>query len=164
MIFFITSQRTLEDKMAENQTNNVAVHYKAMMYLYRCLVHNLYYSTFESRAYPEEEECGHLGFIEPHFTEVNPKQPLGRQLSHTDPIAIPKLLPANCLDEDQYPWYILCSGPEGWQGDSWRHKLYEQFNVAAYKAQRSTTVYQDRAALRSEMSTVTGTALQTSYP
>lgn len=33
----------------------------------------------------EEKECGHLGFMEPYFSEVDQARPLGRQLGHTDP-------------------------------------------------------------------------------
>ena len=153
--------------MAHNQTTRLDPLTKAMLYAYHNIANNKYYFTFQGKGYPEEEEYGHLGFIEPYFTEVNPKRPLGRPLNHTeDPntlLPIPKLLPANCLDRKQYPWNILCQGADGWDWDSTRHSLYQDFNVSAYKSKQPSN--QDRpSAAPFEMSTVTENALQTSYP
>ncbi len=140
------------------------------------ITNNNYYFTFEGKAFPEEEEFGHLGFIEPYFAEMNPKRPLGRpEEAESDPLAllpIPKLLPKNCLDEDQYPWNVLSSGPDSLKWDLKRYRLYQDFNVAAYKSQRSSNksqrfpviVHQDPSATQCAMSTVTRNALQTSYP
>ena len=130
---------------------------------------NDYYFTFESRGYPEEEEFGHLGLFQPYFAEVNPKQPLGRPLDHDENQAtllpIPKLLSSDCLDEDQYPWNIIFSGSNSLHWVCRRFKLYEELNVDAYKAKPlSGTDGQQRAALLNEMSTVTATAQQSSYP
>ncbi|CAF9942991.1 MAG: hypothetical protein ALECFALPRED_010362 [Alectoria fallacina] len=155
--------------MADDQTDEMDSYTQASKYAYYNIKNNKYYFTFEARGYPEREEFGHLGFIQPYFTEVNPNRPLGRPLNHSqDPaslLPIPTLLSADCLDEGQYPWNILCSGLDSWDWDYQRHSLYEGFNAAAYKTQRSAiTVYQDPSATQSAMSTVTGTALQTSYP
>lgn len=164
-----TLPRTVSDTMVDNHRNNMDPHTQAAKYAYYNIINNKYYFTFEARGYPEEEQFGHLGFVKPYFTEFNPARPLGRPLNHTeDPatlLPIPKLLPANCLDEDQYPWNILCSGPHSCDWDYQRHSLYEELNVGAYKTQRtSIPVHQDPSATQSAMSTVTGTALQTSYP
>ena len=142
---------------------------RASTHAYHNIINNKFYFTFEGRGYPEEEEFGHLGFIQPYFTEVNPDRPLGRALEHNeDPanlLPIPKLLPADCLDRDQYPWNILCSGLDPWGWDLQRFSLYQEFNVAAYKSQRSSPiVYEDPSDTECAMSTVTGNALQTSYP
>lgn len=166
---FIMLPLTLSNIMADNDTNGVDSSTQAAKYAYYNIVNNKYHFTFEARAFPEEEEFGHLGFIKPYFTELNPARPLGRPLNHTnDPanlLPIPRLLPADCLDEDQYPWNILCSGLDSWDWDYQRHSLYEELNVAAYKTQRtSIPAYQDPSATQSAMSTVTGTSLQTSYP
>lgn len=155
--------------MADNRTNSMHAYTQACKYAYYSIMNNKYFFTFEARGYPEEEEFGHLGFIKPYFSEVNPDRPLGRSLNHTQNQAtllpIPKLLPANCLDEDQYPWNILCFGADSCDWDCQRHSLYEEFNVAAYKAQRSSIlVHRDPSATQSAMSTVTGISLQTSYP
>ena len=129
---------------------------------------NDYYFTFEARAYPEEE-FGHLGFVKPYFTEVNPKQPLGRPLDHEESQAnllpIPKLLNSDCLDEDQYPWNLIFAGSGSLHWHNKRFRLYQELNVDAYKAKPlSGTDGQQRAALLNEMSTVTATAQQSSYP
>lgn len=155
--------------MAESQTHDMARYMKASMYAYHIIANNKHFFTFESRGYPEEEEFGHLGLIEPYFTEVNPERPLGRPMNHNqDPatlLPIPRLLSANSLDKDQYPWDVLCSGNDSWDWDLQRHSIFEEFNIAAYKAQRSSTLlYKDPSATQYIMSTVTGTALQTSYP
>ena len=139
---------------------------KATLYAYQNVANNNYYFTFQAKGYPEEEEFGHLGFIQPYFAEINPNRPLGRPLNHTeDPktlLPIPKLLPANCLDRSQYPWNIICQGADGWKSDSIRNSLYQEFNVSAYKSQ---SINQDRLLPAPfEMSTVTENALQTSYP
>lgn len=107
---------------------------------------------------------GHLGFIEPYLTEYNPKRPLGIPLEHapTTLFRIPKLLSANFLDQDQYPWNILCSGPDGWEWDWQRRLLYQELNVAAYKAGRSLEL--DLLVPQSAMSTITRIAQQSSYP
>lgn len=157
--------------MTDKKMTSEVVHMKASLYAYHRIMDNDYYFTFEAKAYPEEEEFGHLGFIKPYFAEVNPQRPLGRPLDHTENPAtrlpIPRLLKANCLDVDQYPWNILCSGSDGlsldW--DSQRYAFHLELNVAAYKAQpASLTIGQERSVLLRAMSTVTGTALQTSYP
>lgn len=137
---------------------------RAFVYLYSCLVNNNYFFTFEGRGYPEEEEWGHLGFIKPYFSEHNPKRPLGRDPDHapTTRFQIPKLLPANSLDEDQYPWNIICFGPDGWEWDWKRQSLYQELNVAAYKEERSTEL--DLSDPQSAMSTITRNAQQSSYP
>ena len=165
---------TLSDKMTDNQTPYVRSWIQAGRYGYSLIKNNDYFFTFESRAYPEEEEFGHLGFIQPYFTEVNPNCPLGRPEDHNeDPrtlLPIPKLLGANSLDEDQYPWNILCSGVSSvalkWECK--RCSLYQELNAEAYKYQRSTIAPRapehSPPPRQSEMSTVTGNALQTSYP
>lgn len=137
---------------------------QACRYLYLCLVNNKYFFTFEGRGYLEEEEWGHLGFIQPYFTEHNPKRPLGIPLDHppTALFRIPKLLSADSLDQDQYPWNILCSGPDGCEWDWQRQLLYQEFNVAAYKAGRSSKL--DLLDPQSAMSTITRNAQQSSYP
>ena len=152
--------------MAHIKTTRMDLITQANLYAYHNMNNNKYYFTFEAKGYPEEEEFGHLGFIKPYFAEVNPDRPLGRPLNHNeDPrhlLPIPKLLPANCLDRSQYPWNILCQGPDGWESDLIRHSLYLDFNVSAYKYK---PVGQDPPSpAQSEMSTVTGNALQTSYP
>ena len=139
---------------------------QAVRYLYNCITKNKYFFTFEGRGSPDEEEFGHLGFIQPYFAEFNPQCPLGRPLDHSeDPktlLPTPKLLSANCLDKDQYPWSVLCSGSDGLEWDCQRHLLYQTLNVAAYKEQRSTLV--DPTVSQSAMSTVTTLAQQSSYP
>ena len=136
------------------------------------LKNNSYFFTFEARAFPEIEEFGHLGFIKPYFPGVDPEFPLGRPQSHSeDPatlLPIPKLLPQNCLEKDQYPWNILCSGPNGCKWDWKRHDHHQVLNVGAYQAEHKkqppTDPYHLPPSSQSAMSTVTETALQTSYP
>ena len=144
------------------------IYTRACLYAYQCIANNKYYFTFEARSHPEEEEFGHLGFIVPYFSEVNPSRPLGRPLNHDeDPrklLRIPTLLPDNCLDEDQYPWNILLAGPDSVEWHLVRYTLYEQFNVAAYKNRRSEEPVEQKPSTQIAMSTVAGTALQTSYP
>ena len=139
---------------------------QAVKYLYNCITKNKFFFTFEGRGSPAEEEFGHLGFIQPYFAEFNPECPLGRPLDHNeDPkslLPIPQLFRANCLDRDQYPWNVLCVGSDGWQWDWQRHALYEELNVAAYKAQRSTLI--EPTGPQSAMSTITALAQQSSYP
>ena len=131
------------------------------MYLYNCITKNKYFFTFKARGGPEEE----FG-IQPYFADFNPECPLGRPLDHNeDPkrlLPIPKLFHANCLDEDQYPWNVLCFGIDAWLWDWQRHALYEEFHVASYKAERSTLI--DPTDPQSAMSTVTALAQQSSYP
>lgn len=152
--------------MARTYPGHLDAETQAVKYLYNCLSKNKYFFTFEARAWPPEEQLGHLGFVKPYFAEFNPACPLGRPLNHTeDPrtlLPIPVLLRANCLDKDQYPWNILCSGSDGWQWDWQRQKLYEELNVAAYKAERYTLI--DPTVPQSAMSTVTALAQQSSYP
>ncbi len=158
--------------MAHGQTTRLDPYTQACKDADFNIANNMYYFTFEGKAFPEEEEFGHLGFIEPYFAELNPKRPLGRPESDPSILPIPKLLRANCLDEDQYPWNILLSGPDSLKWDLKRYRLYQDFNVAAYKSQRSSNksqrfpviVYQDPPATQCAMSTVTRNALQTSYP
>ena len=155
--------------MATNQTEDMSVRTKAMLDALKRFKSNEYYFTFEGNGYPDEEEYGHLGLFQPYFAEVNPKQPLGRPLDHdgnqASLLPIPKLLNSNCLDENQYPWNIICSGSDSLSWICKRFKLYQELNVDAYKAKPpSGTDGQQRAALLKEMSTVTGTAQQTSYP
>ena len=167
-LFFLTSQTQLQT------TTNMDVETEADLCAKDNIENNIYYFTFESKDHPEEEEFGLLGLgVMPYLPDVNPERPLGRPLNHSEDQAtlllIPKLLPPNCLDKDQYPWNILCSGPEGWKWDWKRHQLYLDLNVGAYKAkskiqQSSITPYQHPPASQSAMSTVTETALQTSYP
>ena len=140
-----------------------------MLEAYERCENNDYYFTFEARAYPEEEEFGHLGLFQPYFAGVNPNQPLGRPLNHDENQAtllpIPKLLSSDCLDEDQYPWNVIFAGSNSLYWACRRFKLYEELNVGAYKAtQHLGTDGQQRAALLNEMSTVTATAQQSSYP
>ena len=152
--------------MAPSLFNRLDPMTQAAKYLYNCVTKNKYFFTFEGRGSPGEEEFGHLGFIQPYFAEFNPQCPLGRPLDHSeDPktlLPIAKLLPANCLDKDQYPWSVLCSGSDGLAWDLQRHLLFQTLNVAAYKAQRSTLI--DSTILQSAMSTVTTLAQQSSYP
>ena len=149
--------------MAHSTTTRMDLIKQAMDYAYHNIHNNNYYFTFESKGYPEEEEFGHLGFIVPYFPGVNPNRPLGRPQDHTeDPgtlLPIPKLLPANSLDGSQYPWNILCEGPDALQWDLKRYSLYQEFNVSAYNYK---PIFQNPPS--SKMSTVTETALQTSYP
>lgn len=167
--FFFILRRVLPDTATDN--NNM----DPKEYAEHNLKNKNYFFMFEARAFPEREEFGHLGFIEPYFPEVDPGLPLGRPLGHSeDPatlLPIPKLLSQNCLDDDQYPWNILCSRsrPDGWKWDWKRHQLSKELNVDAYKAERkkqqsSTCPYEYLPASQSTMSTVTETALQTSYP
>ena len=147
----------------------MSVRTRAVLDAFGRLESNDYYFTFEGRGYPEEEEFGHLGLFQPYFTEVNPNQPLGRPLNHdenqTTLLPIPTLLNSNCLDEDQYPWNIICFGYDSLYWISRRFKIYQELNVDAYKEQPlSGTDGQQRAALLNEMSTVTATAQQSSYP
>ena len=155
--------------MADNDEEDMDAITQAGKYAFYNIVNNKYYFTFEARAYPEVEEFGHLGFMKPYFTELNPNRPLGRPLSHSNDQAtllpIPRLLPADCLDEDQYPWNILCSGLDSLDWHRQRYSLYQELNVVAYKTQRSSTlVNQHPPATQDGMSTVAGTTLQTSYP
>ena len=147
----------------------MSVFSQAILDAYQRCESNDYYFTFEARAYPEEEEFGHLGFIQPYFTEVSPNQPLGRPMDHDENQAtllpIPKLLDSNCLDDDEYPWNIIISGSSSLFWARRRFRLYQELNVDAYKAKPiSGTDGQQRAALLNEMSTVTATAQQSSYP
>ena len=141
----------------------------AILEAYERCERNDYYFTFEARGYPDEEEFGHLGLFQPYFTEVNPNQPLGRPLNHDENQAnllpIPKLLSSNCLDEDQYPWNVIFAGSNSLYWVCRRFKLHKELNVDAYKAKPPPgTDGQQRAALLNEMSTVTATAQQSSYP
>lgn len=162
------NQHTLSDTIADNQITRMDPYTRASKDAYISIRNNKFYFTFEAKGYPQEEEFGHLGFIQPYFAELNPDRPLGRPLNHTEVpsslLRIPKLLPANCLDKDQYPWNILCSGPEGWEWDLQRHSLYQEFNVDAYKYQTQRSPNKNPSDTQSAMSTVTGNALQTSYP
>ena len=158
--------------MAQRRTSRLDPYTQACKDAYTNITNNKYYFTFEAKGYPEEEEFGHLGFIKPYFTELNPKRPLGRPESDSSITPIPKLLRANCLDEDQYPWNVLCSRPGSSYWHLKRYSLYQDFNVAAYKSRRSLNksqrfpviVYQDPSPTECAMSTVTRNALQTSYP
>lgn len=166
-IFIIITN--LSNTMADNHSNSVDPHTQAVKFAQSSIVNNKYFFTFEARGYPEEEEFGHLGFVEPYFAEHHPDRPLGKPLTHSEDLStllpIPTLLPANCLNEGQYPWNILSSGSGSWEWDWKRHSLYEEFNARAYQAQRSSiTVFQDPSDTQCAMSTVTGNALQTSYP
>ena len=140
--------------MAPSSSDRLDPVTKAAQYLHSCLTKNKFFFTLE---------FVQLEFIEPYSTEYNPACPLGRPLNHTeDPrslLPIPKLLNANCLDRDQYPWNTLRSESDGWFWDRERHKLYQKFNVAAYKAQRSTLIDP-----KDPMSTITALAQQSSYP
>ena len=141
----------------------------AILEAYNRCESNDYYFTFEAKGYPDEEEFGHLGLFQPYFAEVNPNQPLGRPIHHDEKqehlLPIPKLLSSNCLDEDQYPWNVIFAGSNSLYWVCRRFKLYEELNVDAYKAKPiSGTDGQQRAALLNEMSTVTATAQQSSYP
>ena len=152
--------------MAPRSSNRLDPTTRAAQYLYHCISKNKYFFTFEARGYPDEEEFGHLGLFQPYFAELNPDCPLGRAKDHCeDPatlLPIPKLLQANCLDRDQYPWSILCFGSDGWEWDWQREKLYKEFNVDAYKAKRAPLTYP--TVTQSAMSTITPLAQQSSYP
>lgn len=166
--FFILS-RTMSNNMADTQTGNMSFYRQACMVAYLAIVNNKYYFTFISKGHPEEEEFGNLGFIQPYYSEVNPARLLGRPLNHNQEPAnllpIPTLLSADCLNRNSYPWNILCFGIDGLGWDRKRHSLFQDFNAAAYQVERSSiTEYPDPSPTQSAMSTVTGNALQTSYP
>ena len=165
-LLLFTLSTTLVKHSEECEPTMLDTYVRACRYAYLCIVNNKYFFTFEGKGAPEEEEFGHLGFIQPYFAEFNPKRPLGRHLEHTEnpttSLSIPKLLPANCLDQNKYPWNILCSGSDGWEWDWQRQLLYQQHNVAAYKAGRSSIL--DLSDPQSAMSTIRRIAQQSSYP
>ena len=164
-ILFTTPQN-LPDNMAPTLSDRLDPVTQGARYLYNCITKNKYFFTFAGRGSPEEEEFNDLGLIQPYFADFQPECPLGRPLNHSENsrtlLPIPKLLHANSLDRNQYPWNVLRSGPDGWLWDRQRHRIYEQLNVAAYKAERSTLV--DPTVAQSAMSTVTAFAQQSSYP
>ena len=159
---FCSHHKLLPQNMAPTFPGRLDPETVAAKFLHNCITKNKYFFTFEGRSSPEEEEFR----VQPYFAEFNPACPLGRPMSHTQNprtlLPIPRLFHANCLDKDQYPWNVLCSGSDGWQWDLQRRALYEELNVAAYKAERSTLI--DPTNPQSAMSTITALAQQSSYP
>ena len=138
---------------------------QAAKYLYHCLVKNKFIFSFQARSYPEEEEFSLLRIIEPYCAEYNPDCPLGKPQNHSENPAtllpIPTLLSLTCLDKDQYPWNVLCSGPDALEWYCTRHSLYKQHSVAALKSQRPSPPH---FLSQVTMSTITSNAQQSSYP
>ena len=132
------------------------------MYLYNCITNNKYFFTFEGRGSPEGDEYGELRVIQPYFAEFGPRCALGRPVNQQTLLPIPKLLHANCLDSDQYPWNVICSGDDGLEWDVLCQSLYNALNVDAYKAERSKIF--NPIVPQSAMSTITPLAQQSSYP
>ena len=163
---FFTPPQTLPDNITPTMSDRLDPVMQAARYLYNCITKNKFFFTFAARGGAEEEEFDHLGLNQPYFAEFNPECALGRPFNHSENpstlLPIPKLLQANCLDRDQYPWNVLRSGTDGWKWDQQRHKIYQELNVAEYKKERSTLI--DQTVARSAMSTITGFAQQSSYP
>ena len=135
---------------------------KVLLYLHNC-INNKYFFTFEARGSPEGEEYGgELRFIQPYLAEFHPNCKLGRPVNQETLLPIPKLLHANCLDSDQYPWNVVCSGDDGLEWDVLRQSFYKALNLDAYKAERSKIF--NPIAPQSAMSTITPLAQQSSYP
>ena len=146
---------------------------KAWLCCYRRIVDKDYLFTFLARAYPDDEADTTLSRMQlhrPYISDVYPNHPLGRDPNDTTPRRIPKLLPETCLDKDQYPWNVICSGSDRQLAIIIRNSLYAQYRVGAYKerlpspaSQRNQAAYEAHL-LEYNMSTVTNNALQTSYP